>query len=484
MPREKHLASPANGFVSIQGAPAASLAGDLLTLTFADTRLLPLYAPLQHSVVIHDGATAFLTAGSDIVFGNAGDNAFFGSGGNDYLNALGGTDTMNLGAQFQNFIFTLNADGSLNAQDRRGGSPLGRDVLLNFELFHFSDGLLLTLAQLTATQGSTTITGTAGNDVLDGTASNQLILGLAGNDIINARFSNETLDGGGGADQLFDNGFDFISLIGGGGGDIFYVNNAGTSVTEVAGGTSDTIRTTLNTYVLPANIEFLEFVGSGDFAATANAANQRLSGAAGNDTLGNGGFATVRLTGGGGNDTYTVTGATATIVEAANGGTDTVLTTLNSYTTLAGNVENLTFTGTGNFTGNGNGLANILTGGAGDDTLSANGGIDRLIGGIGNDRMTGGGLNDTFVFNPGFGRDIITDFRANANNPNNHDILELSASMFAVGTTASSLLNDLTHVAQVGANVVITVDAADTITLNNVNLNTLKLYAATDILLI
>ena len=40
--------------------------------------------------------------------------------------------------------------------------------------------------------------------------------------------------------------------------------------------------------------------------------------------------------------------------------------------TLANNVENLTFTGAGNFAGNGNVSANTyITGGAGNDTLTA-----------------------------------------------------------------------------------------------------------------
>ena len=43
-------------------------------------------------------------------------------------------------------------------------------------------------------------------------------------------------------------------------------------------------------------------------------------------------------------------------------------------------MENLTFTGAGNFAGNGNGSANVITGGAGNDTLNGNGGNDTLNG--------------------------------------------------------------------------------------------------------
>lgn len=52
------------------------------------------------------------------------------------------------------------------------------------------------------------------------------------------------------------------------------------------------------------------------------------------------------------------------MIEYAGEGTDRVSTKLDAYT-LGTNIENLTYTGTGNFTGTGNDLRNLLTGGAG-----------------------------------------------------------------------------------------------------------------------
>ncbi len=66
--------------------------------------------------------------------------------------------------------------------------------------------------------------------------------------------------------------------------------------------------------------------------------------------------------------------------------------------------DNLTLTGTA---GN-----DVLTGKLGADTISGGGGHDTITGGLGNDRLTGGTGVDVFVFKPGDGADVITDFKA------------------------------------------------------------------------
>ncbi len=117
-----------------------------------------------------------------------------------------------------------------------------------------------------------------------------------------------------------------------------------------------------------------------------------LTGNAGNDTL-DGGAGTDRMTGGLGNDVYVVDNAGDVVTEASASGTDTILTTLSAYT-LFTNVENLTYAGSGDFTGIGNTAGNLLTGGSGNDTLSALSGNDTLLGGDGNDTLdTGTGNN-------------------------------------------------------------------------------------------
>jgi serralysin len=64
---------------------------------------------------------------------------------------------------------------------------------------------------------------------------------------------------------------------------------------------------------------------------------------------------------------------------------------------LYGFVEDLTYTGTGAFTGIGNTHDNIITGGKNADKLYGAAGNDTLIGGLGGDTLDGGADTDTAV---------------------------------------------------------------------------------------
>ena len=61
---------------------------------------------------------------------------------------------------------------------------------------------------------------------------------------------------------------------------------------------------------------------------------------------------------------------------------------------------------------NGDAGDDTIMGGAGTDTIDGGEGSDTINGGAGNDDLTGGGGADTFVFSPGNGSDVITDFSA------------------------------------------------------------------------
>ncbi len=185
--------------------------------------------------------------------------------------------------------------------------------------------------------------------VLVGTAGANTLTGGAGNDTLSGLGGNDVLNGLGGADQLF----------GGDGNDILNGGNDPDS----------------------------------------------LDGGAGNDTL-NGGLGADAMVGGAGDDTFVVDNLGDTVSEALNGGVDLVQTALASYT-LGANVENLTFTGAGNFTGTGNTLANTITGGAGNDLLDGGAGIDRLVGGLGDDTYVVDNAGDVVVEATAAGTDTV-----------------------------------------------------------------------------
>lgn len=77
--------------------------------------------------------------------------------------------------------------------------------------------------------------------------------------------------------------------------------------------------------------------------------------------------------------------------------------------TLAANVENLTYTGAGAFTGAGNAANNIITSGAGADTLSGRGGNDVISAGGGVDTVVMSGLQSDYAVNAGAGYHSISD---------------------------------------------------------------------------
>src|SRR5262249_17056703 len=246
--------------------------------------------------------------------------------------------------------------------------------------------------QIFGTDDAEALTGTAGADTIWGMGGDDMLLGLAGNDTFFAGDGDDRIDGGTGADAMF----------GGLGNDTYVVDNVGDVVSEDPGEGTDSVQTTLNTYTLPANVENLTFTGAGNSAGTGNELDNAITGGAGNDTLSGGlGDDTLdgaggadALAGGGGNDTYLVDNIGDVVLENAGEGTDTVRTTLNAYT-LPANVENLTFTGAGNFAGTGNDLNNTITGGAGNDVLRGALGDAVLIGGLGNATPVGGLGNHT-----------------------------------------------------------------------------------------
>jgi len=102
----------------------------------------------------------------------------------------------------------------------------------------------------------------------------------------------------------------------------------------------------------------------------------------------------------------------------------------------------------------------VLVGADGDDILNGKDGDDEIDGGVGDDKLIGDTGDDTFVFNTNFGHDTITDFVAGASSDDAVELRGISgfASYAAV----------LAAAADDGTDTTITIDANNTIVLQNV----------------
>ena len=271
------------------------------------------------------------------------------------------------------------------------------------------------------------INGTTGVDTLTGTGGNDVLRGLDGNDV---------LIGGLGADEM----------IGSTGNDIYVVDDAGDTVVENATEGTDSVETTLTAYTLTANVENLEFTGSGLFSGSGNelaniivggsgfdvlqgldgddtlggeAGDDLLNGGNGNDRL-NGGAGTDTLNGGAGNDILVVDSIADTAtggdgsdtLQIAAGATDFSNGGLSVF--LADDIEIVQTVSAASIAIVANALNNSISGsgggdairaGAGNDIVYARGGNDLLQGEDGNDRLFGEAGADNLM--GGNGTDLL-----------------------------------------------------------------------------
>ncbi len=256
-----------------------------------------------------------------------------------------------------------------------------------------------------------TIKGKNFDDELHGTNADDFLYGYGNDDWLTGGSGNDVLIGGLGAD----------TMLGGQGNDIYYVDDAGDQVMELAGEGLDTVRSTIG-YVLGADVENLTLQGSANLDGTGNdldnmlignSGSNVLDGGLGDDTL-NGRAGADTLIGGDGDDTYVVDQTDDIVVEAAGEGTDRVISGV-SYV-LGADVEKLSLQGSANLDGTGNVLnnflagnsgSNVLDGGLGNDTLNGRAGADTLIGGDGNDTYVVDQTDDVVVEAAGEGTDTV-----------------------------------------------------------------------------
>jgi hypothetical protein len=593
-----HVKTPGANIVSIQGAPAATLTGTDLALTFNDGALAvssssPQGVPVQHSVTITDGPTAVATSGNDIFFAGRGNETINALAGNDIIKVGLGNDTIDGGAGVDSVIlpglhtaYTLTA---LSSTSVRVVGPGGTDTLTNVEKLVFDD---MTLNWPPPRDdfnedSHSDVLWQSNNGALSIWDSGQLSGAHAatGAGTVASTWhivATGDFDGNGHADILWENENSAVSIWdngqigsahiisaagvvasgwhivgtgdfdGNGHSDILWQNNNGADSIWDNGQIGSAHIISEAGWVASS----WHIVGTGDFDGNGHSDILWYNDNGTVSIWDNGQIGSAHIISGSSGGVASSWHIVGTGDFDGNGQSDILWQNDNGAVSIWDNGQinqahwisnpgvvpsSSHIAGVGDFDGNGksdilwqnddgsvsiwdngqsasahivanagampsgwhvfgNGTTNeVINGSAGNDTLIGVGGNDTLIGGAGKDLMSGSAGADTFVFAPvnpttnagiynaGFGKDVITDFTADMTNVD-HDFLQLSASMFASGTTAATLAGGTAHnaagglvtVAQSGANVLITLDPTDTITLNNVLLSVLKAGAAAD----
>lgn len=349
-------------------------------------------------------------AGNDTMAGGTGSDTYVVDNGSDLVveNLNEGLDTVEssvtytLGANLENLTLTGTAaiNGTGNALGNilvgNGGANVlaggmgddtytidyndtvieyaneGTDTVQSFVTYVLGD----TLEHLTL-MGSSAINGTgnAGNNVLIGNYGNNVITGGGGNDYLSGGYSgNDT-------------------LLGGLGDDTYVVNTTTVTILEAVGEGTDIVNAS-STYTLGANLENLSLTGYSAINGTGNELGNVITGNS----------AANILAGGAGDDTFVI-GSGDSVVEIANEGLDTVLSTATYAMNV--NVENLTLIGTSAIDGTGNTLANIMIGNTAANILDGQEGGDTMRGGNGNDTYLVDVTGDTVIELANEGNDTV-----------------------------------------------------------------------------
>lgn len=366
--------------------------------------------------------------GADTMIGSAGNDTYYIDNAADVI-----TEQANEGIDTVNTIFTHVLGNNFEHLTLTGASNVngtGTDA----------DNTIV------GNTGVNILTGGLGNDWLDGGAGADTLIGGTGNDtytinvstdvivenasegidtvrtavsfVLSANLENVTFTGtaainatGNASNNIFDTAANTAAstLTGGAGNDI-YISGAGDVIVEAVGEGTDEIRSAV-TRTLSANVENLTLTGTAIINGIGNTMDNTIVGNGAANTI-DGGAGADTMSGAAGDDTYIVDNSLDVINENVNEGIDTVNVGF-SYT-LAGNVENLTLTGTSSINGTGNALNNLITGNAGvntiqgndgDDVIGAGGGNDTIYGGAGNDILNGSADTDTVY--GGTGNDTI-----------------------------------------------------------------------------
>jgi Ca2+-binding RTX toxin-like protein len=295
---------------------------------------------------------------NETLIGNAGDNILDGGFGNDTLVGNGGHDTASYVSHDTDVVKPGESDTISLGLNGADGS-FTRSIVSGAPGFH-----LPLVVETDVLRGITNVTGSDRSETINGNDQDNVLVGRGGSDTINGGLGNDTYDFRGSAqgnDRFFDSG----------GSDKILIDSFG----EIRG--SDPVDKNGNESKNGPDLKFTLTAGTftivnhfaGDPIETLVDANGRsmviATGLLGADLPG------------------IISGTSGDDFMDGRGGDDF----------LFGNRGN-----------------DHMLGGTGNDRLDGGEGRDVLDGGPGDDILTGGDGRDTFVFAPGSGNDVVTDF--------------------------------------------------------------------------
>ena len=387
------------------------------------------------------GTGAINATGNDLdnrLTGNAGDNLLDGGVGADAMTGGRGNDT---------YTVDQAGDGVVELAHEGVDTVLSS---IDYTLGANVENLALTgTANLTGTGNelANAIVGNAGDNLLDGGAGTDTLAGGAGNDTYIVDHSGDTVtegvtDGvdtvlagvtytlsanvenlgltgtgainaigneldnqltGNTGDNVLDGGIGADTMAGGSGDDTYVVDNLGDTVIEFFGEGIDSVLSSA-TFVLPEHVENLTLTGNVAIDGSGNALDNRLLGNAAANVL-DGAAGADEMSGGAGDDIYYVDDTGDRVTETANGGYDTIRTTISL--TAAEYVERLELLGSANINATGNALNNVLVGNGGTNRLDGGQGADIMMGGAGDDTYIVDNIADSVVETAGSGNDSV-----------------------------------------------------------------------------
>ncbi|GAA0637262.1 calcium-binding protein [Brevundimonas lenta] len=392
--------------VQVAGDTVLELAGEGTDSVFTTVSVYRLRDNIENLTFF--GAGGFNGLGNALnndISGSAGADALFGYAGNDVLRGDAGAANTLIGGLGDDRYVTRVAGDTLIEAAGEGHDTVETTATTYTLRDNFEDLVFVPSGFSTAAFAGTgnalgnLIQGASAGDILSGLAGNDTLRGFDGTDILRGGQGNDVLDGGAGIDTV-----DYAAAAAG-----VNVNLSGNVAANDGDGGSDSL----------LGIENLTGSAFNDTLAGSAVANvlrgglgaDTLIGLGGNDVLEGGTGAANTLIGGLGDDLYRVSVAGDTLVESAGQGRDTVETTVSALT-LRANFEDLTFTGTGSFSGTGNAENNSITGGLSADTLIGLGGDDILQGGGSVDTVVMSGVRADYQINGGSSTWTITDLVA------------------------------------------------------------------------